>query len=60
MSTCITAYGVYCATSSRQMMRYATTALCVLGVHSATRCIACSLGDRTRCFAYGYEKHNWL
>jgi hypothetical protein len=60
MSTSITAYGVYCATSKRQRMRYATTVLFMLDVHSATGCMACSLRDWTRCFAYGYEKHNSL
>jgi len=64
MSTSITAYGFYCATSNRQRMCYATTILCVcvcvLSVRSATRCTACSLRNRTPSFAYGYEKHNWL
>jgi hypothetical protein len=41
-------------------MRYAAAVLCVLGVRPVTGCIACSHRDRTRCFAYGYEKHNWL
>jgi len=34
-----------------QRMHLATTVLCVLGIHSATGCIACSLRDRTSCFA---------
>ena len=56
MSTCITAYGVYCATSNRQKMLYATTVLCVCWVFAQLPALRVPSGSENAVLCS--DKHN--